>query len=478
MAEKKYTNILSAEDLALFRHLLASYVGRGGVLSPLQRDVSFRQYEHDFDPDLYYLSNLLKRFHVADIADVLESLPPEERLFVWSLVASEQKGHVLLEVSDSVREGLIPTLGHEDLKGIAAQLSTDEVAYLAHDLPENALEDVLSVLNSKEQSQVRSSLSYPEDKVGALVDFDSIQIKPDAMCSTVLRYLRSFDNLPSQTDKLFVVDSRHRLLGILSLETLLTSPPEKSVEEVMSRDFVSFYPDQLAEEAAKAFERYDLVTAPIIDHNTLFIGRLTVDTMLDVLLEQSESETLNIAGLTEEEDLFAPVTKSIKNRWTWLAINLCTALIASKIISFFEGTIQQLVALATLMPIVAGMGGNSGNQTTTMIVRALAVGQLQFSDGIRLWRKEMRLALINGMVWGSALGIIAWLMYRDLKLGMVMATATTLNFMLAATVGVWMPIMMAKLGRDPAVGSSVMITACTDSGGFFIFLGLASVFLI
>ena len=208
------------------------------------------------------------------------------------------------------------------------------------------------------------------------------------------------------------------------------------------------------------------------------IGRLTVDEMVDVIREESDSEVLSMAGLKEEEDLFASVWDSVKNRWAWLAINLVTAFVASRVIGVFEGAIEKLVALAALMPIVAGIGGNSGNQTTTMIVRALALGQLQTSSAMRLWRKELGVSTVNGLVWGGIIGLIASLLYGSFSLGVVMTCAMTLNLMLAATMGVMIPMLMVRFGRDPAMGSSVMITACTDSGGFFIFLGLASVFLL
>jgi magnesium transporter len=268
------------------------------------------------------------------------------------------------------------------------------------------------------------------------------------------------------------------LKGVLPLKRLLTEEPDKTVGELMSRDVVVFHPEDDAREAAQAFERYDLVTAPVVSADNHLIGRLTVDAVLDFIREESEAEKLNLAGLREEEDLFAPVWKSVQNRWTWLAINLVTAFIASRVIGLFEGTIERLVALATLMPIVAGIGGNSGNQTITMIVRALALGQVQDGSARQLLWKELGVAVVNGLLWGSVIGLIAWWLYDNVALGLVMVAAMTLNLLLAAVMGVAIPLLMHKLGRDPAVGSSVMITAITDSGGFFIFLGLATLFLL
>ena len=246
----------------------------------------------------------------------------------------------------------------------------------------------------------------------------------------------------------------------------------------MARDIVRFRPEDNTEEAAQAFERYDLVTAPVTDADGKLIGRLTVDEMVDVIREETEADMLNMAGLQEDEDLFAPVLDSVKNRWMWLAINLCTAFLASRVIGAFEGSIAQIVALAALMPIVAGIGGNSGNQTITMIVRAMAMGQLSGSQALHLLRKEVGVALINGVIWGGVMGVVAWLLYKNIGIGLVMVAAMTLNLLLAATVGVLIPVIMDKLGRDPALGSSVLITAVTDSGGFLIFLGLATIFLL
>lgn len=321
-------------------------------------------------------------------------------------------------------------------------------------------------------------LSYTEDQVGSLMDFELVKIRADVTLEVVLRYLRRFEELPDQTDKIFVVDEDNRVQGVLPLKTLLVSDPDALVEVVMARDVVVFHPEDDSGDAAQAFERYDLITAPVVNADNQLIGRLTVDEMVDVIREESDSEVLSMAGLKEEEDLFASVWDSVKNRWAWLAINLVTAFVASRVIGVFEGAIEQLVALAALMPIVAGIGGNSGNQTTTMIVRALALGQLQTSSAMRLWRKELGVSMVNGLVWGGIIGLIASLLYGSASLGLVMTAAMTLNLMLAATIGVMIPMLMVRAGRDPAMGSSVMITACTDSGGFFIFLGLATLFLL
>ncbi|WP_147694833.1 magnesium transporter [Vogesella mureinivorans] len=439
---------------------------------------------HDLVESLVHKQNLaelehkLEALHPADIAYILEALPLEDRLLVWNLVDSEDEGDILLEVSDAVRESLIESMEQHELVAAAEQLDADELADLAADLPRQVVYEVMGGLDEEERQQLQSVLSYEAHQVGALMDFELVKIRADVSCEVVLRYLRRFDELPSQTDKIFVTDEDGVLKGVLPVRKLLVSDTDALVEEVMATEVVSFRPEEDAADAALAFERYDLVTAPVLDEHGVLIGRLTVDEMVDLIREESETEALNLAGLKEEEDLFAPVIDSVKNRWAWLAINLCTAFVASRVIGAFEGSIEKLVALAALMPIVAGIGGNSGNQTITMIVRALAMGQLQPGQANRLWRKELGVSVINGVVWGGALGVLAWMLYGNFALGLVMLAATTLNLMLAASMGVLIPTMMERFGKDPAVGSSVLITACTDSGGFFIFLGLASLFLL
>jgi magnesium transporter len=424
------------------------------------------------------LHHKLDQLHPADIAYILESLPLDDRLLVWEMVKSERDGEILLEVSDAVRETLIESMDAHELVAAAEQLDADELADLAPDLPRQVVYQVMGGLDDEEREQLQSALSFEEGQVGALMDFELVKIRADVSCEVVLRYLRRFDELPNHTDKIFVIDDNDILKGVLSIRKLLVSDPDADVSDVMATDVVTFHPTDDAEDAALAFERYDLVTAPVVDESGVLIGRLTVDEMLDVIREESESEVLNLAGLREEEDLFAPVIDSVKNRWAWLAINLCTAFVASRVIGVFEGAIQHLVALAALMPIVAGIGGNSGNQTITMIVRALAMGQMQQGQAWMLWRKELGVSVINGLVWGGVVGLVAWWLYDSFSLGLVMTAAMTLNLILAATMGVLVPTLMQKMGRDPALGSSVLITAFTDSGGFFIFLGLASIFLM
>ena len=440
--------------------------------------------KHDLVEKLVHKQHLtelrtrLDALHAADIAAILEALPLEERAVVWDLVKADRDGEILVEVSDAVRETLIEAMDRRELVAAAETLQADELADIAPDLPPAVIEEVVQALPLEERERLRAALSYPEGAVGALMDFDHVAVREDVTLEAVTRYLRRLDELPDHTDQLFVVDREQVLKGTLPLSRLIVSDLDREVRQVMVTESVKLHPQDRAEDAASAFERYDLVSAPVVDAAGRLTGRLTVNAVVDYIREASAETQLAEAGLRQEEDVFAPVLDSFKNRWAWLAINLVTAFIASRVIGVFENSIAQLVALAALMPIVAGIGGNSGNQTITMIVRALALGQIQGPYWAKLLGKELGVALLNGAVWGTLLGLIAYLFYGNVALSGVMALAMILNLLLAAFMGVAIPWLRSRFGRDPAVGSSVLITACTDSGGFFIFLGLATIFLV
>ena len=455
----------------LHRQTLAEHGGHESPRPQLVESLVHKQH-------LTSLHVALDAMHSADIAYVLEALPLNDRLQVWDLVKADRDGEILLEVSDAVRETLIESMAPSELLAAVESLDTDEVADLASDLPDNVLADVFRSLPAEEREELRAAMSYDEDAVGALMDFDMMTIRSDITLEVVLRYLRHFDELPDHTDQLFVVSRDEEFEGVLPLNLLLLRHPETLVADVMRKETLTLEAADKADDAAQAFERYDLVSAAVVDGEGRLIGRVTVDAVLDYIRDNAEADQLAQAGLAEEEDIFAPVMDSVKNRWAWLALNLVTAFVASRVIGAFEGSIERLVALAALMPIVAGIGGNSGNQTITMIVRAIALGQIGEESKRRLFRKELKVAVINGVVWGGLLGLVTWWLYHDWKLGLVMTAAMTLNLLLAAAVGVGIPMTMQRLGRDPAIGGSVMITAVTDSGGFFIFLGLATVFLL
>lgn len=426
------------------------------------------------------LKSIIDRLHPADVAYILEALPRDDRMVVWDSVKADSDGAILVEVGEGVRETLIQAMDRSELIAAISKLEADEIAAIADSLPDDVVEQVKQSLTLEERAQLRAAMSYPEDSVGARMDFEMVTIRDDVTLEVVLRYLRRFDELPDHTDQVFVVDRDDMLKGALTLDRLLVNEPETEVAAVMTTDLLTLAPFDDAGEAAQAFERYDLVSAPVVDANGRLIGRLTVDEVVDVIREESEEAALAQAGLREEEDLFASVWNSAKNRWLWLGVNMCTAFFASRVIDAFEGTIEKVVALAALMPIVAGIAGNSGNQTLTLLVRSIALGQVTGGNQQRLVTKEVVIALFNGAVWGGVAALLTLLLYRDsehgLKLGVLMFMAMILNMLVAAAVGLAVPLFLRALGRDPAIGGSVLLTFSTDSGGFFIFLGLATLF--
>jgi len=424
------------------------------------------------------LRSIIDQLHPADVAYVLEALPLDQRLVVWDCVKAAADGRILVEVSDAVRTTLVDAMDRAELVAAARTLEADEIAGIADDLPPDVVDEVQQGLSAEERAQLRAAMSYPDGTVGARMDFDLVTIRDDVTLEVVLRYLRRFDELPNHTDQVFVVDRHDVLRGSLPLDRLLINEPEVGVANVMRSDVLTLAAMDDIGEAAQAFERYDLVSAPVIDPGGRLIGRLTVDEVVDVIREEGEEQVLAQAGLREEEDLFASVWNSAKNRWLWLAVNLATAFFASRVIDAFEGTIERVVALAALMPIVAGIAGNSGNQTLTLLVRSLALGQVTGGNSRRLVIKEIAIALMNGAVWGGIAAAMVYLLYRDTGngglLAILMFSAMILNMLVASAVGLAVPMFLRHLGRDPALGGSVLLTFTTDSGGFFIFLGLAT----
>ncbi len=424
------------------------------------------------------LSARVQKLHAADVADVLEALPIRERLALWRLVEPAARGKALVEVSETVWDSLIEEMSDKELLKTMSLLDVDDQVYLAEYLPRDLTGRVLTSLEPKQREKVREVMKFNKECVGRIMDFELMTVRPDVTLATVQRFLRLQKRIPQASDKLFITDRKNTLLGELPLTAILLNPPETKVADVMITDLTSFEPEDKAEDAASAFERYDLITAPVVDKKGKLMGRLTVEEIVDFVNNDTDSNLRRMGGLSPEEDVFSPVGKAVRNRWAWLAINLCTAFIASRVIGLFEHTISQLVALAALMPIVAGIGGNTGNQTITMIVRGLALHHVQVGNLKFLMFRELGVALINGLVWGGLMGIVTWLLYGDWEMGAVMTLAMILNLLLAALMGVIIPLTMVRIGRDPAIGSSVMITALTDTGGFFIFLGLATIFLI
>jgi magnesium transporter len=437
---------------------------------------------HDLLEQMQHRQNLaelqrhLKLQHPADIAVILEWLPADDRLLVFRQLEPAQAGASLVEASEAVRASLIQELARGELVTALRTLDADDLAFLSGEAPEDVLEEVAQSLAAQDRSWLTDARHHDEDSVGRLMTQDVVVVRESQSVAEVLAALRSLPDIPDQTDRLFVVDARHIVRGAVPLHMLVRSDPETTIKDVMLVEIATFTPAAPAAQAAKAFERYDLVSAPVVDERGKLVGRITIDRVMDYVRESSEQLALTRAGLRGAEDLFATVRQSVHNRWPWLGLNLVTAFLASRVISQFEDTIASVVALAALMPIVASMGGNTGNQTVALVIRALALDQLHEQHG-QLVRKELIVSLVNGLMWGAVTGLLAFALYRDAALGAVMMTAVVLNLIVAAVTGIAVPLVLHRAGRDPAQGASVMITFVTDSMGFFLFLGLAHISL-
>lgn len=423
------------------------------------------------------LADMLQMEHEVDLAVLLESLPADQRLRVWELIPSVQQGQVLLHLHDEVRASLLAIMPETALAEALEKLGADDIAHVLEDAPEAKSDAILEQLDQAIRADVEESLSYPEGTAGRLMRFDEIVVRADVDIYTVLRYLRRHRILPDLTDGLMVVDDEGYYLGKLPLSVLVTLSGSARVGTVMdaSEQAISAY--MLEAEVADLFDRRDMVSVAVVDAAGKLIGRVTVDDVLDVIRENSERKFMGMAGLDDEADIFAPILKSAKRRALWLGINLCTASIAAWVIGQFEGSIAQLVALAVLMPIVASMGGVSGSQTLTLTIRGLALGQVSLSNMRWLLGRELVVGLLNGMLWASMMGAISWLLF-DPGIGMVIAAALTINMTLAVGAGVFIPIMLDRLGMDPALSASMILMTITDVMGFLTFLGLATMFLL
>ena len=427
---------------------------------------------------LAQLKKKLRKLHAADLAHVLEGLPMADRQRLWEMVRDSRGGEVLMDVSDAVRAGLIESMGDEELLMVISQLDGDDLSYIAKDIPEAILQVALASLTRDDQQWLRSSFKYAEDTVGHLMSNEMVVVHADQTIDDAARTLRQLKDLPIHNDKLFVTDRRGMLTGTLNLQKILLTEPDSRIADVMATDIIKFDPEDDASEASMAFERYDLVSAPVVNARGKLIGRLTVDVVMDYIREESTEDMLSMAGLSGEEDLFAPIWHSARNRFTWLVINLCSAFVASRIIGMFSHTIAQLVALAALMPIVASVGGNTGNQTTALIIRSLSRGQITAHNTWHLIRKELSIGAVNGVILGLLVGLFAMVLYQNVHLALVISAAMLLNLIFASSVGLAVPMLLDKFDKDPALGSSVILTAATDSIGFLIFLGLATIFLV
>lgn len=424
------------------------------------------------------LKPMLHALHPAETALLLEGIPRAKRELVWGLVPEEDHGEVLLHVNDEVRAELIEGLDDEVLLKATEGLEIDDLADLIEDLPEEVTQQVLRSMDRQNRERLQAVLSYPADSAGGLMNTDTVTVRPDVSLDVVARYLRQRGQLPDATDMLFVVSRYGRYLGMLSLAKLVTLDPEHDVSEVMDTSVEALPVDLPAAQVAKRFQDLDLTSAPVANEAGMLLGRITIDDVVDVIRDQAEHSIMSMAGLDEEEDVFAPIARSARRRAVWLGINLFTAFLAARVVGLFEATLQEVVALAVLMPIVASMGGIAGSQTLTIMIRGLAQGQIAYSNARTLLFKEVAVALINGLVWGFVLSLVALAWFGNPILGIVIGTALILNQLGAALAGVGLPLAMRKLGIDPALAGTVVLTTITDVVGFGLFLGMGTLFLL
>jgi len=420
---------------------------------------------------------LLRDLHPSEIADLLESLPSQDRQQVWWLIDPEIAGDVLSHAQESVRISLLELMHPQDVVDATSTLDTDDAADIIQDLPETLIESVLLAMDEQNRQRLASVLSYPEDTAGGLMNLDVIPVRADVTLDVISRFLRRRNEIPDGTDALMVVNRENKYLGVLPLSALFLNEAESTVGECMNTEIEPIPATQSASEVARLFEQRDFVSAPVVDDDNHLLGRITVDDIIDVIQEEAEQTFRRMAGI-EEHDIFAPIFPSSRRRAVWLGINLVTAFIAAAVIGQFEATIQQLVALAVLMPIVASMGGVAGTQTLTITVRGLALGQVGKSNIRPLLRKELAISLLNGMLWAAVVGVAAYLWFDNHIISIIIGAAMIITLVFGAIAGAAIPLFLKRIGVDPAIAGGVLLTTVTDVIGFFSFLGLATLVLL
>jgi magnesium transporter len=420
--------------------------------------------------------DLLSEMHPSEIADFLESLPGKSREKIWDLIDLDREGDVLTHLQDAVRSEHLEQMHPQEVAAATKDMETDDAADVIQDLPEDVQDTVLLSMDEQNRIRLASVLSYPEDTAGGLMNTDVIPIRADVSLDVVIRYLRRVEDIPERTDNLMVVDRENQYLGTLSVVDILVGDPEAFVGDIMKEE-TAISADLSDNEVAKMFEQRDLVSAAVVNGEGMLLGRITVDDVVDVIQEEAEQTVRSMAGLGDD-DMFAPIFTSTKRRAVWLGINLATAFLGAWVIGRFEDTIQQLVALAVLMPIVAGMGGVAGSQTLTIAIRGIALGQLSKSNARALMFKEAAVGLLNGLAWACVVSVIVILWFGDVSLGFIIGLAMIINLIVAAFAGAVIPMGLKRYGIDPAIAGGVLLTTVTDVVGFMTFLGLASIFLV
>jgi magnesium transporter len=421
---------------------------------------------------------LLLDLPASDVALLLESSPTKTRDELWRLLDADFHGDVLEELSEDVRNGIITKMMPANVVDALEEMDTDDLAETLSSLPDDVLQSILKSMDAQDRLRAEKALSYGEETAGFIMNTDTITLRPDVSVDVVLRYLRLRTELPENTDTLYVVNRNDILRGTVSLATLLTASPDISVAEIMDDEPVALTDDMPDDEVASMFERYNWLSAPVVDRDYKLVGRITIDDVVDIIREDAEHSMMSMAGLDDEEDTFAPVGQSTKRRSVWLGVNLVTALLAAAVSDMFEATLSQLAVLAILNTIVPSMGGVAGNQTLTLVIRGMALGHVTGSNSVWLVRKELAIGFFNGMIWAILIAGVIALWKQDYMLGGVIAFAMMMNMLAAGLAGATLPIIMKRLKIDPALAGSVILTTITDVVGIFAFLGTATLFLL
>ena len=427
---------------------------------------------------LNQVRHTLNNLAPPDIAHQLEIAPPKDRHILWELVDPEVSGEVLQDLSDDIQLEFLNKMDGAEVALLTEGLDVDDVVDILQQLPDRVIPDVLKAMSLQDRQRVETVLTYKEDTAGGLMDTEIITVRPDITVDVVLRYLRRFEELPETTDNLFVVSRDDTFLGNLSIGTLLTSSPTTTVREVMNTEFKAIDVNSIDSDVAILFQRYDLVSAPVIDESRRLLGRITIDDVVDVIVEDADHSLLAMAGLSDTEDTFSSIGRTAPRRAVWLGVNLLTAILASSAISLFEATLDKVVVLAILMPIVASMGGVAGSQTLTVVIRGMALGQIERGNISWLLSKEFAVGALNGLLYAAVVGGIVSVWFQDIRMAVIIGLAMAINLMAAALTGSILPVILRSLKIDPALAGSVILTTITDIVGFVSFLGLAAVFLV
>jgi magnesium transporter len=428
------------------------------------------------DGEMRSVKRMLNGLKPIDISRLLESSPPPTRKILWSMVEDDRRGEVLQEISDELTGQILKTMNTQEVADITQDLDADDVADILQQLPDRIIQEVLEAMSEQNRARIETVLSYQEDTAGGLMNTDIITIRPRFTLDVVVRYLRRHDEIPNSTDQLFVVNHNDVFLGTLTMSKLLTSDPNITVREVMHTNVEALPVDMEDSQVAQLFEKNDWISAAVIDEDKKIVGRITIDDVVDVIIEDADHSLMSLAGLDEDEDTFAPLMRTSPRRAIWLGINLITAILASSVINLFQDTIDKVVALAVLMPIVASMGGVAGSQTLTVVIRGMALGKIGPSNLKWLLSREILSGLLNGLLWATVLGgVTAW-WFNDTTMAIIIAAATLINLLTAAIGGTLLPTLLKKIGADPALSGGVALTTLTDVVGFLSFLGLATLF--